>query len=60
VAVLFTTAKKPDKGNFVDEVVWHGDVPLKSAKIVSKGDAIRLLKKVPFPLKDEEAYVLYP
>lgn len=60
VAVLFTTTKKPDKGNFVDEVTWHSKVPLKSAKIVSKGDAIRLLKKVPFPLKDEEAYVLYP
>jgi hypothetical protein len=59
VAVLFTTDTKPRPSNTHEEVVWHTDVPLKTAKIVSKGEAIRLLKKVPFPLKDEEALVSY-
>jgi hypothetical protein len=60
VAVVFTTAHKPRPGNYVEEVVWNSDVPLKTVKVVSKGEAIRLLKKVPFPLKDEQALVTYP
>lgn len=60
VAVLFTTDTKPRPANYREEVVWYTDVPLKTAKIISKGEAIRLLKKVPFPLKDEQALVTYP
>lgn len=59
VAILFTTTAMPRPGNFVEEVVWEKDVPLKTAKLISKGEAIRLLKKSPFKLKDEETYVVY-
>jgi len=61
VAVVFTTDTKPGGAAFHEEVIWRKDVKLKTVSVVSKGKAIQLLKRVPFPLKkeSEDAYVLY-
>lgn len=59
VAVIFTTDTVPNVAAHHEEVIWTKDVKLKTVQVVSKGKAIQLLKKVPFPLKDEDAYVLY-
>ncbi|NIT79677.1 MAG: hypothetical protein GWN58_33515 [Anaerolineae bacterium] len=59
VAVVFTTNTVPDGAAHHEEVFWDKDVKLKTVQVVSKGKAIQLLKRVPFPLKDEDAYVLY-
>lgn len=59
VAVVFTTDTVPNVAAHHEEVIWTKDVKLKTVQVVSKGKAVQLLKKVPFPLKDEDAYVLY-
>jgi hypothetical protein len=59
VAVVFTTSTVPDGAAHHEEVYWGKDVKLKAVQVVSKGKAIQLLKRVPFPLKDEDAYVMY-
>jgi len=59
VAVVFTTDTVPDGAAHHEEVYWGKDVKLKTVQVVSKGKAIQLLKRVPFPLKDEDAYVMY-
>lgn len=59
VAVVFTTDTVPDGAAHHEEVYWGKDVKLKKVQVVSKGKAIQLLKRVPFPLKDEDAYVMY-
>ncbi len=59
VAVVFTTDTVPEGVAHHEEVIWEKDVKLKTVQVVSKGKAIQLLKRVPFQLKDEDAYVLY-
>jgi len=44
VAILFTTHTVPDIG-YIEEVIWHEDVILDTADIISVGAAISMLSK---------------
>lgn len=57
VAVEFTTHKKPSYG-YVEEVLWHEDVPLDTVKIIPADEAKTLLLKNPiFEESREVSYI---
>jgi hypothetical protein len=57
VAITFKTNTKPDYG-YVEEVIWHKDVPLKDPKVISYDEGIKLLNSAPEKI-DEDTEVNY-
>ena len=54
VAISFQTKTKPDYG-YGEEVVWHEDVDLTNAKVISAEEANRLLQKTAEEIREEDA-----
>ena len=57
VALVFTTSMQPRVG-FAEEVVWSGDVPLSSARVVSAREGLLMLAQAAVQLGDD-SHVLY-
>ena len=52
VAIVFKTNTIPSYG-YVEEIIWHNDVSIKSLKVVSFSDGVRLLKQIKNTIEED-------
>jgi hypothetical protein len=52
-AVIFQTKEMPNSAN-VEEVVWHGPVPIYNVKAISTRLAINILKNAPYKIGNDD------